>query len=74
MPLLKLLTWMHIYLRKALLAHRPMIRIVSGYTLARKSSRENPYQKEWVRNSLCENPSLYYLKESVPDLMDLVVI
>ena len=30
MPLLRSLTWMQIYRRKALLAHNPMIMIVSG--------------------------------------------
>ena len=35
MPLLRSLTWMRVYLSKALNAHRPMIMIVSGYTLAR---------------------------------------
>ena len=35
MPLLRSLTWMRIYRRKALLDQCPMIMIVSGYTLAR---------------------------------------
>ena len=35
MPLLRPLTWMQIYRRKVLLAHRPIIMIVSGYTFAR---------------------------------------
>ena len=35
MPFPMSLTWMQIYRRKALLAQRPMIIIVSGYTLAR---------------------------------------
>ena len=74
LPLLRLLTWMRIYRRNVLLAHRPMIVIVSGYTLARYSSMENPYHMEWVPTSLCENPSLSSPKESVPTLSDLVVI
>ena len=71
-PLLRLLIWMHIYLREALLAHLPMIMIVSEYTLARYSSIENPDLMEWVPNSLCENPILYFPTEIVPDLSDLV--
>ena len=63
-----------IYRRKALLAHRPMIIIVSGYTLAIESSMENPDQMEWVPTSLCENPRLSLPKESVPVLRDLVLI
>ena len=73
-PLLRSLTWMWIYLREALLTHLPMIMIVSGYTLDRKSSMENPDCREWVPTSLCENPSLSLPKESVPDLRDLIVI
>ena len=74
MPLLRSLTWMRIYCRKALLAHRPMIMIVFGYTLARYSSMKNPERMEWVPNYLCVNPSISSPKESVPDLSDLVVI
>ena len=74
MPLLRSLTWMRIYLRKALLAYRPMIMIVSGYTLARYSSMANPDRMEWIPTSLCENVILSLTKESVPDLSELVVI
>ena len=73
-PFLRPLTWMRIYLRKALLAHRPMTMIVSGYTLARNISIENPDRREWVPTSLCENTSLSFPKYSVPDLRDLVFI
>ena len=74
MPLLRSLTWMQIYRRKELLAHQPMIMIVSRYTLARYSSMANPDLMECVPLSLCENPSLYSPKENVPDLRDLVVM
>ena len=74
MPLMIYLTWMGIKWRKALIAHRPMIMIVSGYTLARKISMENPDQREWVPTSLCESPSLSSQKESVTDLKNFVVI
>ena len=74
MPLMRSLTWIRIYRRKALLAHCPMIMIVSGYTLDRYSSMENPDQMEWGPTYLCENPSLSFTKESVPDLSDLVVM
>ena len=74
MPLLRSLTWMRIYLRKALLAHRPMIMIVSAYTLAREISMENPDRMDWVPTSLCENNSLSLPKESVPDLSEFFVI
>ena len=47
-----------------------MIIIVSGYNLARYSSMENPDRMEWVTTSLCEDPSLYSPKESVPALSD----
>ena len=73
-PLLRLLIWIRIYHRKALLAHHYMIMIFSGYTLARKSSMANPVQKEWVPTSLCENISIFLSKETVPDIRDLVVI
>ena len=58
MPLMRSLTWMQIYRRKALLAHRPMIMVVSGYTFTRYSSMANPDLMEWVPTYLCENPSL----------------
>ena len=74
MPLLRYLTCMQIYHRKAFLYHLPIIIIVSGYTLDRKSSTENPDQREWVPTSLCENPSLSLPKERVTDLRYLVVI
>ena len=73
-PLLRSLNWMKIYLRKALLAHLPMIMIVSGYTLARYSYMENPDQIEWVPTSLCKNTSLCSPKESVPELSYLVAM
>ena len=60
--------------RKELLSQRPMIMIVSGYTLARQSSMANPDHMEWVPTSLCENTSFYSPKESVPDLIEFVVI
>ena len=74
MLLLRSLTWMRIYRRKALLAHYPMIMIVSGYTLDRYISMANPDRMEWVPTSLCENPSLSSPKVSVPSLNDLVLI
>ena len=74
MPLLRSLTSMWIYLRKALLSHRPIIIIVYGYTWVRNSSMENPDQMEWLPTSLCENPSLYLPKEGVTDLRYLGVI
>ena len=70
MPLLMSLNWMRIYRRKALLAQRPMIMIVSVYTLARYSSMAKPDRMEWVPTSLCENPSLSSPKESVPALSE----
>ena len=74
MLLLMSLTWMRIYRRKALLAHLPMIMIVFGYTLSRYSSMANPDQMEWMKTSLCDNPSISFPKKSVPDLSDLVVM
>ena len=74
MPLLRLLTWMWIYHRKAFLDHCFIIMIVSGYTLAIKSSLVNPEQREWVSTSLCENIIFNFPKESVPDHRYLVVI
>ena len=64
MPLLRLLTWMRIYRRKALLDHRTMIMIFSGYTLDINISMAKPDQREWVPIYLCENPSLSLPKES----------
>ena len=74
MPLLMSLTYIRIHRRKVLLAQCPMIMIVSGYTLARKSSMANPDRMEWVPTSLCENTSLSSSKESVPALSEFVVI
>ena len=74
MPLLRSLTWMWIYRRKALLAQRPMIMIVSGYNLSRYSFMANHDHMEWVPTSLCENPSLSSPKESVLALSEFVVI
>ena len=74
MPLLRFMTWMHIYRRKAFLFHFPMIIIVSGYALARKSFTVNTNQRECVPTSFCENTSLSSPNESVPNLRDLVVI
>ena len=74
MTLMRFMACMRIYCRKALLDHHDMIIIVSGYTFDRKSSMENPDQREWVTTSLCENPIIYYPKESVPDLRYLVSI
>ena len=74
MPFLMLITWMEIYRRKTLLAHHPMIVIVSRYNLAGNCSMENPDQRELVLISLCEIPSLYFPKESVTYISDLVVI
>ena len=74
MPFLMSLTWMQIHRRKALLAQRPMIMIVSGYTLARLSSMANTDRMEWVPTCLFENPSLSSPKESVPALSEFVVI
>ena len=34
---------------------------------------ENPDQIEWVPTSLCDNPIFSFRKESVPDLIALVV-
>ena len=74
MPFLRLLNWMWICHRKKMLEHRSMIIFVSGYTLARKSSMENPDRREWVPTSLCENPRLSFPKDNVPYLSDLGVI
>ena len=51
-----------------------MIVVVSGCTLARKSSMVNYDRSEWMTTSLCENPIRYPLKESVPDLRYLIII
>ena len=74
MPLLRFLTWMQTYRRKAFLAHHPMIMILSGYTFAINSFMANPNQREWVPTSSVENSSLSLSKESVPDLRDLFFI
>ena len=74
MTLMRLLTWIRMYQRKAFLDHRPMTTIVSGYTLDRKISKENPYRSEWVTNYLYENPISSSLKDSVPGLSYLIVI
>ena len=59
---LRSLTWMQTSRRNALFAHRLMIMIFSGYTLARYSSMANPDHMEWVPTYLCENPSLFFSK------------
>ena len=74
MPLMRLLTWMHIYHRNKLLARHPMILVVSGYNQARNSFMSNPDQREQVPASLCENISLSLSKDSVPNLRDFIVI
>ena len=74
MPLLRSLIWLLIYRMKVFLYHCPMIIIVSGYNLGRKSSMANTDQREWVPTSLCENTNLYFPKGSVPYLSYLVVI
>ena len=74
MPFLRSLTWIRTHLSNVLLDHSPMIMIVSGKSLDRMIPTENPDQREWFTNSLCEKPCLYFLQESVPDLRDLVVI
>ena len=74
MPLLRSLTWMQIYRRKALLAHHPMIMIVFRYTLFRESSMANLDHMEWVPTSVYENPSLSLPNQSVPALSELVVV
>ena len=51
-----------------------MIMIVSGYTLARKSSMAKPDRSEWVPTFFSDNPRHSYPKESVLDLSDMVVI
>ena len=51
-----------------------MIMIVYGYTLSMKISTENTDKKEWVTTSFCENPRRSSLKESIPELNDLIVI
>ena len=57
-----------------MLDHIPIIMIISGYTLARKTSMENTDQSEWVPNYLCENLRRSSLKDSVTELSDLIVI
>ena len=51
-----------------------MIIIVYGYTINRKSSMENTDWSEWVTTSLCDNTRRSYLKESVPDRSNLIII
>ena len=58
MPLLRFLTWMRIYHRKALLAHRLMIMIIFEYKFSINISIVNPEQREWVHTSLFENSRL----------------
>ena len=74
MTLLRLLTWIRMYHRKEFLDHRQMIIIVYGYTINRKSSMENTDWSEWVTTSLCDNTRRSYLKESVPDRSNLIII
>ena len=58
MPLLKSLTWMQIYHMNALLEHRPMIMIVSGYTLDRKSSMKTLTKGRGFLNLFVKIPAL----------------
>ena len=58
----------------AFLDHLPNIMIVSGYTLDIKISMDNTYRGEWLTNSLCDNPMHSSSKDSVPDLIFLIVI
>ena len=51
-----------------------MIMIVSGYTLARKSSMEKLDRSEWVPTSLCDNPRYSSPKESVTELRNFMFI
>ena len=52
----------------------PMMIIISGYTLSRKSSMENPDRREGVPTSLWENPRRSSLEESMFNLSVLNVI
>ena len=74
MTLLRLLTCIYMYQCNSLLDHLLMIMIVYGYTLSMKISTENTDKKEWVTTSFCENPRRSSLKESIPELNDLIVI
>ena len=62
------------YQMKEFMDHRPMIVIISGYTIARKSSMAKPNWSEWVPISLCKEPRCFSPKESLPDLRFLVLI
>ena len=74
MLLLRSLTLIRMYRRKAFMDHLPMVMIVSRYNMARKSSVENPYRSEWGPTYLCENPRRSSPKYSVPDLIFLIII
>ena len=74
MTLMRLLTWIRMYQRKALLDHLPTIMIVYGYTPDRKISMENIDRSKWFTTSLCENKIRSSPKERVPDLSVLVVV
>ena len=74
MPLLRLLNWIWMHPKNKLLDHNPVIMIVSGYTISRKSSTETPNHSEWVTTSLWENPRCSSPKYSVPDLSNFIVI
>ena len=74
MPLLRLLNWIWMHPKNKLLDHNPVIMIVSGYTISRKSSTETPDHSEWVTTSLWENPRCSSPKYSVPDLSNFIVI
>ena len=54
--------------------HNPMTMIVYGYNLARNIYMENTDWSEWVPTYLCDNTRRYYLKESVPEIIYLIVI
>ena len=74
MPLLRLLTWILMYLMNAFLERLTIIIIVSGYTCARKSSTENPDRREWLTSSLCDNSRRSSLKKSVMGIRDLIIV
>ena len=74
MPLLSSLTWMQIYRRKALLAHRPMIIIFPGTLWPDRVPWRTLTVWSGFPPSLFENASLYLPKESVPDFSEFVVI
>ena len=44
----------------------------SGYMIARKSSMANPDHREWVLTYLCKHPRYSSLKESFPDLINII--